>query len=320
MIIRLVPHLDFSPTPRVDVRLVDEAFTWDGGTPGVTGPDSLDGGTPSTTSGGYDAGDPFTRVVDIPEGTDTVTLRSTSEGRTFSVRGGIERAFSRPFGIQDVEPPLRGVPVSYALDCFAAGVSVGTVDLGSVTVPRLGQLYDAVIQPPFEPQLAVHLEEMQANVPSITRNAPLALVTPEDAYVPSVIARGRRAGLTDVELDLAIPDRETARKVWATLGTEDDPQIPVWLIRSTNPLLPGVFFCAVESPVEVSVDLHYGGVQSRLLVRVTEVAPPAPGLVVSPLSYDDIDVSYPDYTTADSAYGSYGERDTDWSLAGAAGG
>lgn len=319
MIITMVPVVSRDSTPRVDIKIIEEVFTWDGGGPDDIGTSTLDGGVPSLSSGGFDAGGPKSVSIEVPAGTDAVTLRRSSGARTFDVRGAVRRPLSGGLGVQDVEAPLRGESVSYEMTCYAGDTAVGVVPIGSVVVPRVGEKYETVIQPPLSPRLSVVLEETQANVPEVGREASFGLSETLDAYVPSVVAVGRRRGLSGVQLEFALPTREIARRVWATLGTEDTRQLPIWLVRSTHPLLPDVFFCAVQNPVETSVNLHVGGEQSTLTVTVSEVAPPAPGLVIAPLAYEDLDVSYESYSLRDGAYSSYTEMDTDFSLAGAAG-
>lgn len=319
MIVSLVPHTDFAPVPRIEVRLEEEAFSFDGGGPGDVGPDSLDGGGASTSSAGFDAGTSSTVFVDLPEGTDRVTLWRTCAGRTMEVRGGIRRAFAGSISVPDVEPSDRGLPSSYEVECFSGGVSLGRVGLGSTVLPKPREKYSTIVQQPLDPHLNVVLEELDVMVPSVSRSAPGGLVRTQGNPYPSLIGFGPRGGVEGVEVAFAAPTREVAEAVWATLGSQDRPQLPVWLVRSSHPLLPPVFFCEVLNLEEQGVDLHVGGVQSRFVATVTEVAPPAPSLVVAPLSYADLDVSYASYDDRDAAYGSYSEMDSDWSLAGAAG-
>jgi len=120
-------------------------------------------------------------------------------------------------------------------------------------------------------------------------------------------------------VDFGVATREDADRVRATLGTQAEPQLPVWLVRTHQGLLPRRFYGHVKSLVEADINLRAGKTWSRFQSTLSEVARPAPGLQVSPLSYDDLDVSYASYDERDAAYASYDEMDTDWSLAGASG-
>jgi hypothetical protein len=317
VIVTLTPHIDFDPVPRVDISLT-ELVSYDGGTPGSTS-GSLDGGSPGGTGLDADGGTPAMVAAELPAGTDRVTFWRESAGRKLKVRGGVNRVFSGEFGMQDLEPAARGIPSTYEVECFQGSVSLGVVAIGSATVGRPGALYESVLQQPLNPNLNVLIEELDVSVPAITRQAPGEVVYTEGNPYPSLIGFGPRRGLEGVEVAFAAPTREFAASVWATLGTVDAPQMPVWLIRSSHPLLPPVFFCEVLSLQEQDVNMFVGGTESRFVATVTEVAPPAPGLIVSPLSYDDLDFAYESYTARDAAYPSYTAQDSDYSLAGAAG-
>lgn len=95
--------------------------------------------------------------------------------------------------------------------------------------------------------------------------------------------------------------------------------MPVWLIRAHHGFLPRVFFCYVRTLVEVDINLRHRGEWTRFQAVVDEIAPPAPALVISPLSYTDLDVTFESYDDMDAAFPSYNARDTAWDLAGAAG-
>lgn len=318
MIVSLTPHTDMAPVPRVEIRL-EESLLYDGGDSSTPGGDTLDGGDASASGSTVDGGTPTTLIVDVPEGTDSVTLWRVSEGRRMKVRGAIDRFFAGELGVLDLEAGRKGASSQYEIECFVDGELAGTRSLGAITLPTPGPLYQTVIQQPLNPFLSVVLEEFTASVPSITREAPGEVVYTEGSRYPTLISAGPRRGVTGVQLDFIAPSRELAAQMWATLGTDDNPQLPAWLIRSNHPLLPAVFFCEVLSLAEVDHNLYVGGSQSRFRATVTEIAPPAPGLVISPLSYPDLDVTFESYDDMDEAFPSYNARDTAWDLAGAAG-
>lgn len=317
MIVSLTPLPDMAPVPRVEVRL-EAAVVYDGGSPGETGP-SLSGGTPGGTGQVLDGGTPATVSVDVPAGTDRVTLWRTCQGRSIKVRGGVDRFYGGSFALLDLEAGFDRAS-TYELECWDGSTPVGRVALGSVTLPGPDDPWVTVVQQPLEPRLNVVFEETGVNAPGVGRVGPGSLVTVEGKSYPTVLSQGPRGGLSGVELSFAATTREVAAAAWATVGSEDDPQLPVWLVRSRHPLLPAVFFCDNRGLQEIGVNLHVGGTESRFELTVEEVAPPAPALVVSPLSYTDLDVSFPGYDVMDAAFTSYDARDSAWEYAGASGG
>lgn len=278
----------------------------------------MDGGSPTTASSGFDAGSPTTMQVTLPEGTDTITLWWSSEGRSDTVPGAILRPLTGSFGHLDVEAGFD-VPTAYEAECFSGGQSLGRVTLGSAVLPWVGEPNGCIVQQPLNPYLNARVTNLLGSWPSLSYEAPGELVRTQGAMYPSLVGFGPRQAAQDVPIDFGAPTREIASQVRATLGTQDQPQLPVWLIRTHQGLLPRRFYGHVQTLTEVDVNLRAGKEWSRFQSVVTEVARPAPGLQISPLSYDDLDVSYADYDARDAAYDSYDAMDTDWSLAGAAG-
>lgn len=317
MIVSLVPRPDFAPVPRVELRLSD-AVSWDGGGPDDSGPDELDGGSPGAGSGGFDAGSPSTLEVTLPEGTDAITVWWTSQGRTDKVAGAVRRAMSTSFAHLDVEAGFD-VPTAYEVECFADGVSVGRVALGEVVLPWTGDPDGCLVQQPLNPNLSATVVNLEGSWPSLSWKAPGERVYTQGSSYPSLVSTGPRRAAEGVALQFAAPSREVAGRVKATLGDEANPQMPVWLVRPHHGFLPRRFYAYVQELVETDFDLRMGGEWSVFSSVVDEIARPAPGLLVSPLSYTDLDVSYGSYDERDAAYASYDEMDSDWSLAGAAG-
>lgn len=318
VIVTLVAETRFAPVPHVRIGLID-ADSWDGGGPGTAGPDRLDGGTPTNASAGIDAGSPNTRIVTVPEGTDQVTLWWESEGRSDMVPGAVRRPLTGAFGHLDVEAGFD-VETSYEAECFAGGVSLGRIVLGSVVLPWVGDENGCIVQQPMNPFLHAVVVNLEGSWPSLTWEAPGDLVRTQGAVFPSLVSAGPRQSAQDVSLDFGAPTREVSQRVRATLGTQAEPQLPVWLVRSHQGILPRRFYGHVKTLKETDLDIHGDDEWwSEFTAVVTEIARPAPGLQTAPLSYDDLDVSYPDYDARDAAYTSYDAMDTDWSLAGAAG-
>lgn len=257
-------------------------------------------------------------AADIPAGTTKVTVWREADGRTFKVRGGVDRAFSASLGLLDLEAPFD-TESAYELECWNGATFLSRILLGSVTLPWTGGDNELLIQQPLDPHLCLVVENLDGSWPAITRDSAGERVLTEGAHYPVLIGFGPRQAAKSVDLDVAVTSRAEAATLWATLGTEERPQLPVWLIRPHYGLLPRVFFCHVQTVAEVDIDTAMGNEWSRFKSTVDQIAPPAPALIVSPLSYTDLDVTYASYTTMDSAFASYNARDTAWNLAGASG-
>ena len=319
MIVTLTPETEFAPVPHIRINLFD-ASEWDGGNPSTTGPDSFDGGSPSTSAAGFDAGAPDWRQVDLPAGTDTITLWWVSEGRRDLVPGAVRRPLTTSFGHLDVEAGFD-VTTRYEVECFDGARRLGKVSLGSAVLPWTGDPEGCLLQQPLNPYLYATVTNLADSWPSLTWEAPGDLVRTQGAMFPSLVGAGPRQAAQDVKLDFGVPSRAASAQVRATLGTQSEPQLPVWLIRSHQGILPRRFYAHVKTLTETDLDMMAGDEWwSEFTATAAEIARPAPGLQVTPLSYEDLDVSYASYTARDTAYASYDVMDTDFTLAGAAGG
>lgn len=248
-------------------------------------------------------------AADLPVGTTSVSLFKVVGGRTISVRGAVLRAFVTSLTLQDMEAPF-GVATNYLAEGFnSLGASLGRVSLGTTTL----DVTDSVIQQPLDPSLSAKVTRLQALGSELHRKVRGELVTPEGRVRPTLIAEGPRQGLSELDLDFLV-EPAGADTLIASLGTEDKPQLPVWLIRTPPPQrLPRLLYVFVPDLVEVPYPNN--GVV-RLQAQVDEIEPPAPGLVTPPLSYADLDAAYATYALRDAAYASYAAMDSDWSLAG----
>ena len=315
MIVSLTP---IPESYRVKIR-IEPMLEFDGGAPGAVGAPLLDGGSPGSSGPVLDGGDPSMVALDLPAGTDRITVWRRCQGRAMKVRGAVGRSFVESFEALDYEAGFD-VPSTYEIECFAGEQELGRVVVGSTVLPGPPEKYSTLIQQPLDPSLFVLLEESDVNVSSVERSAPGGSVGVMGRSYPTVVSAGPRGGVTGAELQLVAKDRATADAVWATLGTEDRPQLPIWLVRSRHPLLPAVFFTDAYSLRETGVNLHVGGEQSVFSLVANEVAPPAPALVVSPLTYFDLDAVFASYDERDAAFASYNEMDAAYEYAGAAGG
>lgn len=317
MIVSLVPRTDFAPVPRVEIRM-EESLDFDGGDAEDTGAGELDGGGAGGAGSLVDGGAAATTIVDVPAGTDRVTLWRRSENRSMKGRGGVERAFTGTLGLLDVEAGAE-VTSTYELECWDGDVSLGRVPLGSVLLPWAGDPNGVVIQQPLDPKLHVVATNLAGSWPSLTRDAAGETVLPEGESYPTVVGFGPRQGAKEVAIDFGVATRADAQRLLATLGTEENPQLPVWLIRSHQGILPRVFFCHVRSLVEMGVKQRTGGEWTRFQAVVEECKPPAPALVMPTLTYSDLKTVFPTYSEMQAALPSYSAMATAWEYAGAAG-
>lgn len=322
MIVTLTARADFAPVPHVEIRM-EETVDWWGGHASHVGSEYLDGGSATVTGDLLDGGDASAVTFEVPVGTDTVTLWRSCQGVRMKVRQGVERSFG-VMGWQDFEAGFD-VPSTYELECFYQDeiwglTPLGTIPLGSVTLPWVGPENGVLVQQPLDPTLSVVAVNLNGSWPAITRETVGGLALTQGARVPVFYGGGPRQGVKGAALDFGVESRADAGRLWDTLGSPDRPQLQSWLIRAHQSHLPRVFFCHVGALTETDIDLRDGGEWSRFQAVVDEIAPPAPGLLISPLSYDDLDVSFESYTDMDAEFATYSARDTAWSYAGASGG
>lgn len=318
MIVTLTARPDMNPVPRVEIEL-QEYVTYDGGSADTVVVGSLDGGGASSTGPAVSTGGAFLRFVDVPAGTQRVTLWRRDGRQRREVRGAINVPFSTAkFGALDREAG-RGSENAYELDCHTDVGTTETILLGSIVTPAPEDPAETIIQQPFNPALNAVVTETAANVESITRSAATEALYVEGGGYPRLVGFGPRQSRSSVTLSFEVDTRAAASAVWATLGDEDNPQLAAWLIRSMHPLLPRVFFCEVADLQEQDVDMAYGGSRSRFVATVTEIEPPAPGLAVPVVRYSDLAAVFGTYSAIAQALPRYSDWATAWEYANAGG-
>jgi len=266
-----------------------------------------------------DGGAPAMVSVNIPDATDSVTLWRRSQGETYKTRGAVARPLGGLSGVLDMEAGFD-VDSTFELECFVGESSLGRVPLGRAMLPWSGDRNGVLIQNPFNPALSVTAVNLSGSWPSLTRESGGESVRIEGARRPRLVGASPMGGATAVPIDFGVSSRAAADALWATLGTEDNPQLPVWLIRTHQGILPRVFFARVESLTEVDINYRSGREWSRFQAVVTEIAPPAPGLVAPTLRYSDLAAVFPTYSEMAAALPRYSDWSTAWQYAGAAGG
>lgn len=317
MIVTLTPRTDFAPVPRVEIR-IEETADWWGGYADLTGEDVLSGGSASSTGDLLDGGNASAMTFDVPLGTDKVTLWRRWHNRVEEVRGGIRRPFGAGLGIQDLEAGFN-IESSYELQCLQGDIELARINLGRVILPWAGNPHDVLIQNPLEPHLHAVVKNLAGSWPALATNAPGELVATEGSAFPAAVGFGPRTGVQGMAIDFGAATREDAARVMATLGTQEHPQLQVWLIRPHAGFAPRVFFCWVGELIELDVNQRFGREWSRFQASVTEVRPPAPALVTATLTYSDLAAEFGTYSAIAAALPRYTDWSTAWQYAGAAG-
>jgi len=245
---------------------------------------------------------------------ETITVERTVGNKRFRVRGAIDRYAVGGFGVLDTEAP-KGVPSTYRAEQFdGSGLSLGYTDSATATLDFEG----SCIHQPLDPKRNVAYRFVQGAAADLVKPTPGEIFYPEGRGEAVWIGSQRR-GLQGVNLDGATLTLEDAAKLDSMFGTPDEPQTPILCIRTAGMDLPPTLFAVVEEPHQMGFDRFQGGETIRWQMQGTQVAPPAPGLIVPLLTYADLDAAFATYAERDAHYASYFEQDTDWSLAGLAG-
>lgn len=311
MIVTLIPHAEFLPVPWVEIAMSPfEGF--DGGDSDGGG-DLLDGGDAGGGGILVDGGNASTLPVVFPDGTATVTVRSRVQGRTFTVRGAVDRSIVS-LVVNDYEAPF-GVPVMYEAVCFdAGGAELGTVELGVVTL----DVRATVIQQPLDPKLNATVTELQGTAEAVERPGRAGLVDIDGRVLPAYVG-GVRGGVTGVVLRMMTDSLVMADRLQATLGTYEQRQPQMWLVRTPPPIrLPRVFFCHVPVLREIDVNVMRGRENIVFEASVTEIPQPVPGVAAAVLRYSDVEALFATYSSIEAGYSTYSDIQRDSSLIGAA--
>jgi hypothetical protein len=257
---------------------------------------------------------------DFDEGTTTVTVWRTVNGREFKVRGLIGVSAGGTVSGRDFEVP-PGVVSSYRVQQFdAGGEFIAWSSAETVTMPPLTHNYQAWWHNPFDPSSAV-LVEFRGGDRTLQR--PLG---DHDVFqipgrsVGVAIFNNARRGYEKLQLDCVTLTVEDEAKFDALFGGYDDNTIPIVCIRS-NPAtrLPAPLFAVVQAAKQpLDLDPADAGEHLNWAAVGDEVAPPAEAIVVTLLGYDDFTAFYSDYAEFTAAYTDYREAQLDYSIAGTA--
>ena len=299
------PYFDGSVTDQ------DRTNTWDGA-PNASTSTSTYVGPLWQLSDGAPSAEVF--FPTLATGTETIDVDRYADNRRMPVRGGAGVYAVDGASIIDPEPGFR-IPVTYRAEMFdAAGVSLGFTDGASLYIDESRTW----ITQPLNPELGVAVIVREKAAGQLVRPIPGEMVYPEGSAVGHWIG-GTRLGLQKVNLDVHTETFEQAAMMQAIWGTYEIDQLPVVCVRTPPPIrLPRTLFVAIPEPAEVARNVHAGFENIDWLLVGDEAAPPAPGLVVPFLTYDDLDAAYVSYDERDAAYATYLDQDRDYSLAGLA--
>jgi len=260
-------------------------------------------------------------VSEFPEGSVTVSLTRTAEGRTFDVRGGQRLSSTSPVIVLDTEAPF-GVESSYTVMGFDGdGNPVGSFPVGAVTL----DCDLTVIQQPLDARLNAVVGRLRETGRVLNRPTPFNIEYPQGETLPGLIGLGPRRGFAGVEWEMYTESHEAADDLQATLGGYESRQLPIWLIRtpidkihpSRTQRIPRVFFCAVNLTELDTYRLGDTG-EVRFTAVTTEVRPPAPGVSATVLTHSDIKALFTTHTEVKAQYATHSDLKRDTSLIGAA--
>lgn len=254
----------------------------------------------------------------LATGTQTINVYRTAEGRTFKVRGGVNLFAVGGVSVMDLESPF-GVPASYQAEQFnSSGVSLGFTDQATSTIPSsvLPDSSWAAIHQPLKPTLSILAAFDAATAADVPSVIPGSLVYPEGATVGRWIG-GQRQGVSSLPVVVQAQSYADAAEFRSMFGDYNTNFPSIICISTIAPVqLPRLLFAAVG---ELHESTDYINQLVTFNLTVTEVDPPAPGLLLPVLRRADLDAAYATRGAMDAAYATRLAMDSDYSLAGLAG-
>lgn len=243
--------------------------------------------------------DVFIDAADLNVSTATITVHQISVAGDIEVRNMVGVASSGGFAATDYEPPL-GVPVTYRV----AQYSSGGAELGfALELTTQVDVADgmAVLSDPLVPGSAVMVEAHEVFGGELRRSRPTRVYR---AGFRTVALMGMQSLLEDVPLQCQTKTLEDADKLEEVLAAG---QVLVRLMPSGG-RLPRILHVVIPSPVQVPVDVQYGGEWIKWDLTGVEVSRPTIDIIVPVLSYQ----LYIDYVLATTA-GTYSDASALWS-------
>lgn len=243
--------------------------------------------------------DVFIDDADLDGDTVTITVHQISVAGDIQVRNMVGQASAGGFADTDYEPPL-GVPITYRV----AQYDVDGAELGFVLeLTTQVDIADgmAVLSDPLAPGLAVMVEAHTDFGSELRRTRPTRVYR---AGFRTVALMGMQGLLEDVPLRCqtqTIADADMLEEVLAA------GQFLVRLMPSGG-RLPLILHVVVPSPVEIPMDVQYGGSWIRWELNGTEVSRPEIDIIVPVINYQ----RFIDYVNS-AGDGTYGFAATVWS-------
>lgn len=253
---------------------------------------------------------------DLDGSADTLRIYRYSEGREWLVRGGVDVQVGT--AALDWEVPFQ-TDVAYRAQQFdSSGVPLGFTDVGT-TVVDVGVPWVHNVLEPTDGIEVGWAGILSGSGSELRRPTVGGVEVTEGDALGQWHGAGRR-GVVGMTLGLTTYTAADLDRLQAMLGTYSQRKLAVLVVRAPAPARwPRTFFAGVTDPRELDRTLRFGGDRADLSLSVTEVVPPAPGLVPPFLTYADMEAAYSTYAEAEAAYSTYVEAQRDYSLAGLAG-
>jgi hypothetical protein len=249
--------------------------------------------------------DPSPRVdididdADLDGSTVTITVHQISVAGDIEVRNMVGVASAGGFVETDYEPPL-GVPITYRVQQYdSGGVELGYVLELTTQVDIADGM--AVLSDPLVPGNAVMVEAHTDFGAELRRTRPTRVYR---AGYRSVALMGLQSLLEDIPLRCQTQTLDDADMLEDVLAAG---QFLVRLMPSGG-RLPLILHVVVPNPVQVPVDVQYGGEWIKWELSGVEVSRPTIDIIVPVISYQ----RFIDYLDA-SGDGTYGYAATIWS-------
>lgn len=243
--------------------------------------------------------DVFIDDADLDVNTVEITVHQISVAGDIQVRNMVRQSALGGFADTDYEPPL-GVPVTYRVAQYDAGGS----ELGFVLeLTTQVDIADgmAVLSDPLAPGLAVMVEANADFGSELRRTRPTRVYR---AGYRSVALMGMQGLLEDVPLRCQTKTLEDADMLEDVLAAG---QFLVRLMPSGG-RLPLILHVVVPSPVQLPVDVQYGGEWIRWDLTGQQVSRPEIDIIVPVINYQ----RFIDYLVA-TTDGTYGAAAAIWS-------
>lgn len=242
--------------------------------------------------------DVFIDAADLNVSTTEITVHQISAAGDIEVRSMTRVASAGGFAGTDYEVPL-GVSVTYRVQQFdSGGTELGYV-LSMSTQVDVDQGV-AILSDPLAPASAVMVDAVSDFGGELKRTRKTQVYR---AGLNTVALMGLQSLLEDVSLHCETLTLDDADRL------EDVLAAGQFLVRVMPPTrLPALMHVVADSPVQVPIDVQFGGEIVEWQIRADEVSRPSIDIIVPVISYQ----RFIDYLTASTA-GTYAAAAAIWS-------